>query len=75
MTPKEFRAAHQPERPPYLGVNLREGDCRCLAQGVVTDSVRQMAQDALKEFWPVAEAEKATAAIVSTTPRRQRRAV
>ena len=60
MTQKEFREKHKPESPPHLGVMLREGDCRCLAEGVVTDSVRQMAREALQEFWPVAEAEEKT---------------
>ena len=57
MTPKEFRQKHQPESPPFLGIALREGDCRCLVEGIVTDSVKQMAREALREFWPVADAE------------------
>lgn len=49
---RAFRAKHKPELPPYVGVWLREGDAHCLAAGIVPDSVRQMAEEAVTEFWP-----------------------
>lgn len=49
---RRFRATHAPQQPPFLGISLREGDCHALAAGLVTDSVKQQAVEALKEFWP-----------------------
>ena len=48
---RTFREAHDVPVP-KIGVWLREGDARCLVEGLVPDSVRQMAADALTEFWP-----------------------
>lgn len=55
---REFREQQLAEGCDRLGVWLRKGDCLCLLDGVVTDSVREMARKALQEFWPVAEAEE-----------------
>ena len=52
MTQREFRKKHAPEGPPMIGVNIREGDAYCLTQGIVPDSIRQMAADGLRVFWP-----------------------
>ena len=52
MTQKDFRAKHMPDAPPYVGINIREGDAYCLTQGIVPDSIRQMAADGLRVFWP-----------------------
>lgn len=57
MTQREFRAKHQPDAPPYIGVNIREGDAYCLTQGIVPDSIRQMCADGLRVFWPTVDAE------------------
>lgn len=47
-----FRAKHAPpEGPPYIGIWLREGDAHCLAAGQVTDSLKQLALEAIEEFW------------------------
>lgn len=48
---RAFRQKHAPDHPPLVGVYWREGDARCLAAGLVTDSLRQMAQEAVDEFW------------------------
>jgi hypothetical protein len=55
---RTFREAHKPDAPPFIGIWLRHGDAACLAAGLITDSLRQLAGDALAEFWPVAEAEE-----------------
>jgi hypothetical protein len=49
---RAFRAKHEPEYPPLVGVWLREGDAHCLAAWIVPDSVKQMAEEAVNEFWP-----------------------
>ena len=52
MTQKEFRAKHMPERPPFIGVALREGDCHALVAGLVPDSIRQMVAEGLARVLP-----------------------
>ena len=54
---RQFRETHDVPVP-KVGVWLREGDARCLVQGLVPDSVRQMAADALNEFWPHEETKR-----------------
>lgn len=49
---RKFREAHKPDAPPYIGIWLRHGDAACLAAGLITDSLKQLAVDALAEFWP-----------------------
>lgn len=49
---RAFRVKHQPKRPPFLGVMLREEDARALANGVVTATIQVMAAHAIKTFWP-----------------------
>lgn len=49
---KAFREKHRPDRPPYLGVMLREEDAHALANGLVTATVQVMAAEAIKVFWP-----------------------
>lgn len=51
MTQREFRKKHMPDAPPYIGVNVCEGDAYCLTQGIVPDSIRQMCADGLRVFW------------------------
>lgn len=48
---RAFREKHKPEKPPFVGVWLREGDAHCLAAGIITDSLRQLAVEAIEEFW------------------------
>lgn len=48
---RAFRAKHAPDHPPYVGLWLREGDAICLAAGIIPDSLRQTAVEAVKEFW------------------------
>lgn len=57
VTQREFRKKHAPEGPPFIGVNIREGDAYCLTQGIVPDSIRQMCADGLRVFWPTEIAE------------------
>lgn len=49
---RKFREAHKPDAPPFVGIWLRHGDAACLAAGLITDSLKQLAVDALAEFWP-----------------------
>lgn len=49
---RKFREAHKPDAPPFIGIWLRHGDAACLAAGLITDSLKQLAVDALAEFWP-----------------------
>lgn len=48
---RAFREAHAPDRAPFVGIWLREGDALCLAAGVIPDSLRQTAVEAIEEFW------------------------
>mgnify|MGYP001560076004 CR=1 FL=1 len=48
---RQFREAHKPECPPYIGVWLRGGDLANLAAGQVTATVQMLARDALQEFY------------------------
>lgn len=60
MTQRDFRKKHMPDAPPFIGVNIREGDAYCLTQGIVPDSIRQMCADGLRVFWNMAAAEEQT---------------
>lgn len=48
---RRFREKHKPESAPFIGIWLREGDAHNLAAGQVTDALRQLAVDAIQEFW------------------------
>lgn len=56
---RAFRKKHAPAHPSYVGIWLREGDAQLLAAGLISDSLRQTAVEAIKEFWTDDEADAA----------------
>jgi hypothetical protein len=49
---RAWRARRMTTEAPHIGLPLRPGDALALEAGIVPDSIRVAAREAVDEFWP-----------------------